>query len=685
MDSARHFRAWKTFPRRHPVWTGLLGFVLVLLVAVVVMDWNWARRPIERIVTRTTGREFHIDGNLDVDFFPLEVDVQKIRMANARWSAEREMARAERVHMRVRFWPLLAGRATLPLLDVDGMRLHLERNDQGAGNWTFRDEPCKGGCRSRVRVLQLLARDGRVSFREPLLKTAVDLQVESAKPARAGALAPLVVRGSGTYRNAPFALRGQVDSPLALQNPRQPYRLDLSARAGEMRARVHGSLPEPLQMEDVAVDFELSGPDLAQLYQFAGIVLPTTPPFALQGDLVRHGNRYSYRGFSGKVGDSDIAGDAQIELGRERPRLTARLKSRVLDFDDLAGFVGGTPSSGDGETASAEQQRQAAARRASGKRLPSTPIRLDRLRSMDADVQLTAGRVISPRLPLETMNAHLKLVDGVMRIDPLDFGAAGGRLASKVRLDARAAPAKFQLDTSVQQLDLPKLMPRVEKLRESLGTIVGVIQFEGQGDSTATVMASANGSISVIMGEGRVSNLLLEIAGLDIAESLKFLIGKDRQITVRCAYADFGIEDGVAEARAVAFDTTDTALLVRGDIDFRDESLDLTLLPKPKDMSPLSIRTPLKIGGTLADPSFGLKGGPFLLRGGAVAALASIAPPLALLGLIETGKGKDTDCGRNLSSRELTSHQERDAQDDRKTVSGGTGPRASSAATISAR
>jgi uncharacterized protein involved in outer membrane biogenesis len=162
------------------------------------------------------------------------------------------------------------------------------------------------------------------------------------------------------------------------------------------------------------------------------------------------------------------------------------------------------------------------------------------------------------------------------------------------------------------------------------------------------MLANADGELGFIMGRGRMSNLLLEIAGLDIAEALGFLIGKDQQVALRCAFADFEVVNGVATARSVAFDTTDTALLMRGQFSFRDETLDLTLVPRPKDMSPISIRTPIRIGGTFADPAIAPKGGPLLLRGTAVAALAAIAPPLGLLGLIETGPGKDTDCGRGL-------------------------------------
>lgn len=147
------------------------------------------------------------------------------------------------------------------------------------------------------------------------------------------------------------------------------------------------------------------------------------------------------------------------------------------------------------------------------------------------------------------------------------------------------------------------------------------------------------------MGRGQLSNLVLELAGLDIAESLKFLVERDRTVPVRCAYADVAAENGVFAVRALALDTTDTVVFGEGSVSLRDETLALRLKPKPKDMSPISVRTPLRIRGTLAHPKVRPEMGPLALRVLAAAALYALAPPAALLALIETGPGKDTDCG----------------------------------------
>jgi uncharacterized protein involved in outer membrane biogenesis len=135
------------------------------------------------------------------------------------------------------------------------------------------------------------------------------------------------------------------------------------------------------------------------------------------------------------------------------------------------------------------------------------------------------------------------------------------------------------------------------------------------------MLATSDGDIGMLMGRGRISNLLLELAGLDVAEALRFLLGEDRVVPVRCAFADFEVEDGVVTARSFVFDTTDTVLYGDGHVDLRDETLHLQLRPRPKDRSLVSLRSPLRVDGRLKDPDIHPEAGPLALRSLAAVAL----------------------------------------------------------------
>src|SRR3546814_4263241 len=89
----------------------------------------------------------------------------------------------------------------------------------------------------------------------------------------------------------------------------------------------------------------VAGDDLADLYYLSGLALPNTPPYRLSGTLRRDGATFTFDGFSGKVGDSDLGGNLNIAVGGGRPKLTADLRSKLLDFNDLGSLLGAPPRS----------------------------------------------------------------------------------------------------------------------------------------------------------------------------------------------------------------------------------------------------------------------------------------------------------------------------------------------------
>lgn len=635
--------------RRRRLGIALIGLVVVALVALyLAWDWNWFKASVERRIERATGRSFEIAGNFDVDpgLFALTVRGSDVHLGNADWSKVAEMAKADEVELELRLWPLIAGHVVITRARLEKPTVRLERIAEHPGNWVFRRG--KGG---RFEIGELRVGEGTLVVLDAPSRTDLNLTLDSRPARRDDARQPLAIDGSGRFRGFDFDIQGRVESPLELRDGGEPYWINLNARAGSTRAHARGRMRTMARLDHFDLDLELTGQDLSHLDALFGIVLPPTPPYALDGRLVRDEQVWSYREFTGRVGDSDLAGDAVLTLGGERPHLKAELESDKLDFDDLAGFIGAPPSTDPGESASAQQKQDGAALAGSARVLPQKPYDASSLQRMDADVRLVAARVDAGPLPLESLDASLHLDAGVAKLDPLNLGVAGGRIESIITLDASTTPIKATADLTLRRLSLPKLFPGAELTEDSSGRIGGRIKLKGRGDSIAAMLASAGGDIGLVMGRGRISNLLLELAGLDVAEALRFMIGKDRIVPLRCAHADFAVADGVMTTRSFVFDTTDTVLYGEGTVDLRDESFDLVLKPQPKDRSLVSLRSPLKVQGTFKDPDIAPQGGPLLLRGLAAVALYAMAPPAALLALAETGPGEDSDCLRPDSAQ----------------------------------
>ena len=626
----------------------LIAVLLLLLTALMVLialwDWNWFKGPVERAVQARTGRVLQI-GNLDVDLGrTTTVRADSLQFANAPWARQPQMARADRVEIDIRVWPLLRGSVQLPEIRLTRPDVLLETAPKAdePGNWDFLGAS-DGGAGPQLRRLHI--DDGRLQFLDARGRTDILVNVRSGQPRQKDAAPPLRVDGKGRWQGNAFTLNGMTESPLELSNSEHPFRIHLDGRAGATHAVASGTLTNPFQLQVLDLQFKLSGQDMADLYPLLGIAIPPSPPYALDGRLKRDHATWRYEGFSGKVGDSDLGGDVRIDVGGERPKLTATLASRRLDFDDLAGFVGAPPRTGGGETANAEQKAEAARVAARPTVLPDTPYNLAKLRAMDADVRWKAQRINSPSLPLDDMDAHLLLEDGLLRLQPLNFGVAGGDIRSTIRMDARRPQIDVALQASVRRVQLGQLFPDAKLAEQASGGIGGDINLRGTGNSVAAMLGSSNGDVALGLGRGHVGNLVMELAGLDVAESLRFLFTGDRQIPLRCAFADFGVRDGLMSSRALAVDTTDTLIVGEGTVSLKNEQLDLLLRPRPKDRSILALRSPLRIGGTFKSPSFRPDFKALGLRGAVALALGSITPPAALLATIETGPGEDADCG----------------------------------------
>ena len=237
-----------------------------------------------------------------------------------------------------------------------------------------------------------------------------------------------------------------------------------------------------------------------------------------------------------------------------------------------------------------------------------------------------------------------------MTLQPLNFGVAGGDTTTHIVLRTDIQPHTAQADITIKKLSLNKLFPTVQLTQTGIGLIGGEAKFSSTGDSIAELLGSANGRIGFAMAGGTISNMLLEIIGIDGAEIIKFLFGGDKNVAVRCMVADFKVDDGLMNPEVLVLDTTDTSITGEGNINLKNETINLTFKPLPKDSSFFSLRSPLFARGTFKNPKFSPDMKRVAARTGAAVALGTLLTPLAaLMPLIESGPGKDSDCGKLIA------------------------------------
>ena len=247
---------------------------------------------------------------------------------------------------------------------------------------------------------------------------------------------------------------------------------------------------------------------------------------------------------------------------------------------------------------------------------------------MDAHVKFRGTRVESPIVPISEVATELTLENGLLQVKPLRFGIGKGKVDLLVTLDGRRKPAAIATAMTVNRVPLGEVLKSVErKLQQqqtSTGTIGGRAEFKGQGNSLKALLASSNGHLGLAMEEGQVGLLLLELIGLDAAESIGILLAGNKPVPLRCAIADFEFIDGIMGSKTFVIDTKDTNIAGEGAVNFKTERIDFRLTPYPKDFSPLSARSPIVVSGPLNDIKIRPEAGPLAARLGLAAVLSAV-------------------------------------------------------------
>jgi len=343
--------------------------------------------------------------------------------------------------------------------------------------------------------------------------------------------------------------------------------------------------------------------------------------------------------FNGKIGSSDIHGDLNFAASKPRPKLSGKLVSNQLLMVDLAPLIGA-------DSNAKQKARGGESKQPAEKVLPVEEFRTERWRDMDADVEFTGKRIVqSAELPFTDLYTHVVLDDGVLKLEPLRFGVAGGKLDAQINLNGRNTPLQGQAKLTARNFKLKQLFPTFEPMKTSFGELNGDASISGTGNSVASLLGTANGNLKMLINDGAISRSLMEIAGLNVGNYVVGKIFGDEEVKINCAAADFGIKNGLATSRLFVFDTQNAIIYIDGTANFATERLDLKITPESKGFRVFSLRSPLYVRGTFAHPDAGVEAVPLLLRGAGMVALGVIAGPAAgLLALVAPSGDVPNQC-----------------------------------------
>jgi uncharacterized protein involved in outer membrane biogenesis len=568
-------------------------------------------------------------------------------------------------------------------LHADALTAYLVRDRGDRVSWprSRAGDPQRGDTETIVwdlpRVGSLRVGQGHIVVDDTPWQTQLRVELRGGEGEEVTKNAGYRLSVNGVYRTLPLALQLQAggalpllqdgraaeaaaDVPLRVEGQVGATSLLFDGRAGALLGdrRLQGAL-------------RLRGPSLARVGDFLGLTLPQTPPFDLKAQLGHAAGVWHLQAERAAIGSSLLNGDFRFDKRVRPPLLHGRLGGHRLGLVDLG------PAVGVPEADAASVQR--------GRVLPQRRFDLPSLRAMNADIKVAIGELDfdSDKLrPLNELRTQLRLQGGVLHLEDLKAQVAGGRFRGNTSLDANVEPARWTLDLGFDGVDVAGWMTGLRPARQGkapsrpdatvlkqqrqqartggeqpvraylTGTLSGAVKASGRGRSAAELLGSLDGRAQLMLRDGTLSHLATEALGLDVAESLGVLVRGDRPLPLRCGWFDLALRDGMVLPQLAVIDNDDTELRIGGQVNLRDETLALRMVARPKDISPFTLRSPVTLGGSLADPDMGVESERLAGKAlGAVVLGTAINPLAALLPFVDLGVGHEHDaCARKPPS-----------------------------------
>jgi len=623
---------------------GWLAAVFCALLAAALLwlyflNWNTMRGPAARYASLRLGREVRIDGDLAVHLFSFtpRIDVSGLKVVNPAWVGQPLAADIVHASFSFRLIPLIFGHLVLPSVEVDQPKIQVVRNARGRTNWDFGTSA--DGWRVPV-IHHFVIRNGQLTVDDRLRKIVFVGTVSSQENAAGGNNA-FQLTGQGALNGNKFLAQVRGGALINVDETK-PYTFTADIHSGATHVEANGDIPNPFYLGRFRAVATFSGANLSDLYYLTGLAFPGTPPYRLSGSLTREGSVFRFSSFAGIVGETDLRGDVTVESNHGLPFVRAALRSRKLNFTDLAPLFG-APSHSRTLRGTSGTQPGSAIVAQSGRLLPDVPLHIERIRQMNADVQYDADTIRSQDFPLRDLRLHVGLDNGIMTLDPITFDFTRGRLAGSVRIDGRNAIAATDIDARLTNIRLESFVsgnpPAIEGMLEARAKLHGV------GNSIHKAASNADGALTFVVPSGKFRKSFAELTGIDVLNGLGLILTNDKSDTgLRCAVAHFDARNGVLQVQQFTVDTDEVAIQGKGTVDLSSETLDMSVSGKPKEFRIGRVRAPLLVTGSLSHPDVHVKASAALVQGGIAVLLGFITPPAALLAFVDPGLQKDANC-----------------------------------------
>ncbi|MFD1123550.1 AsmA family protein [Methylophilus flavus] len=643
---------------------GILLALFVIIVCCELAGWPFLRQPLQDFTTKTLKRDVIIERPFHLQLLGgLRLQVGHLSISAPAEFKVPYLVDAHGLDLKLRYRDLLELKEGQPYriktIRAEQLDAYMKRDNKKHATWDFELDD-SGPSRPFPFIEELSVNKGQARIDDAVTKA--DLTTTFYTEEGAHLKTPessLKVKGEFGKRPLQGELVTQGFLPVATQGKDSP---PINSKGwlkyGAVNLKFDGAVYDLFGTQRVKGKLHVDGPSLADVGDLLDLAFPRTPPFRIAAEVEKNTNQWKVNVSDAKVGQSRLAGQFIYDYGDLKPRLTGDVKGPLLVLADLAPAFGAPVPTATG-----------ASNKKPGKIFPDETLDFATYDRMNADIKIhfdavELGSVFKERIA--PLDFQLTLQDRKLTVAKLYAGTAQGSLSGALLIDAPEANNEAEsVNTPVPKWDIqlglkniqleqwlkvkPEDRPAKDKIEKKeaakdapayiTGELNARAKLTGHGRSTAALLKSLDGQLALMVRDGEISHLVVEAAGLDIAQSVGLLLRGDHAIPMQCAAMGWHAKQGVLTPEAALIDTPVTTVYIHGNMDLGEEQFNLKLQANPKNFSPFTVRSPIMVTGPFVNPNVSISPGPIAARVAGGVLLALVTPFAAILPFLDPGSG----------------------------------------------
>ncbi len=249
-------------------------------------------------------------------------------------------------------------------------------------------------------------------------------------------------------------------------------------------------------------------------------------------------------------------------------------------------------------------------------------------------------------IQLGSINAKIKDKGEQLFIDISQSKIAGGTITNNIILP-RVKSSKKDIIFTFNDFNYTTLLKAFgAKLPDAVketGTASLNVKMNISGEKLNEWLKSAKGTVSLNGGTATLDGRLIDLWGAGVFNFLIPSFDSKKETVIECFKLDIDVKDGLVRIDPLILNTKRVLIYGKGTYDLLEEQIDLVLKPSNKNIAIGSLKTDIKISGSISNPTVRPEMIGALKKISGIA-LGTVIPGFFIFSLADMGISKENPC-----------------------------------------